>query len=108
MTGKGKVDLKDRPDTRPVEIYMCSVVRAHPRQHGMQTTPGLTNLATGMMLGMGLQTLADSCSGPPSSPLHGDQAHAVRRLRSHKMHRGLLCSVDVLPISLENRTCKEV
>ncbi|KAK9792698.1 hypothetical protein WJX73_005026 [Symbiochloris irregularis] len=26
-TGKGKVDLKDRPDLRPIEIYMCSVVR---------------------------------------------------------------------------------
>ena len=33
VTGKGKVDLKDRPDTRPVEIFMCSVVSAHPRQH---------------------------------------------------------------------------
>ena len=28
VTGKGKVDLKDRLDTRPVEIFMCSVVRA--------------------------------------------------------------------------------
>ena len=28
VTGKGKVDLKDRPDTRPVEIFMCSVVHA--------------------------------------------------------------------------------
>ena len=28
ITGKGKVDLKERPDVRPLEIFMCSVVRA--------------------------------------------------------------------------------
>ena len=53
ITGKGKQDLKERPDVRPLEIFMCSVVRA----------PAATTVALASALQASAADTLRSCPG---------------------------------------------